>query len=74
MADTRVFRITYGDGSVRYGNRRKASNAAAYAKGESPSWWNKANVFEATNAEATAGWTDVTDEFLGGSDGQAADR
>lgn len=64
MADTRIFRITYGDGCVKYGNRRAVSNVAASTK-KSPLWFQKADVIEATNGEATEGWTDVTDEFLG---------
>jgi hypothetical protein len=64
MADTRVFRLTYDDGSTRYGNRRKTSNAAGAAK-RGAHWYRKVHTIEATNAEATAGWTDVTNEFLG---------
>lgn len=55
--DSRVFRLTtwYG-ASHEYCNRRGAS--ARCARGE-----NRVTRVEATDAEATAGWTDVTIEF-----------
>jgi hypothetical protein len=64
MADTRLFRLTYNDGSTRYGGRRKTANAASMAKAGA-SWFLTVTAIAATNAEATAGWTDVTNEFLG---------
>lgn len=68
MADTRVFRITrvrreWGTGKVIetstwYGNKRVTS-----AKSSRGSHYGRVEKVEATNAEATEGWTDVTEEF-----------
>lgn len=62
MADTRIFRLTRADGTTEYTNRRGASARLA---GGGKWTTGRIVVFEATNAEATAGWTDVTPEFLG---------
>lgn len=63
VADTRLFRITRARGRIEYGNRQVAGNKTGRG-GES---WHHGRVIrvEATNAEATEGWTDVTDEFMG---------
>lgn len=57
MVDTRIFRVSYEEGAPEYANKR--SVVQKYRK------WDKGYVIliEATNAEATAGWTDVTEEF-----------
>lgn len=73
MADTRIFKITRkfdgyvrrgveDPGHVEYGNKRAASgkcsrNSGSYQHGP-------VVKVEATNAEATSGWEDVTAEFL----------
>lgn len=78
MADTRLFRMTrsrsagttsrvrYGkpppDLRVEYGDKRTAS-AKCGGGGHSYKYGSVVKV-EATNAEATEGWTDVTSEFL----------
>lgn len=65
MADTRLFKITYSSGKVAYGGRTKAAPAAAYSLFEGGGYRKGAVVrIEATNAEATSGWTDVTAEFM----------
>lgn len=62
MADTRIFRITSRYGKVDYGSRRRLSG-----KFGNPGYYNgPVAKVEATNAEATEGWADVTSEFLGG--------
>lgn len=78
MADTRIFRLTrsrhagivgrrrYGkpppDTRVEYGDKRVAS-AKCGGGGHSYTYGSVVKV-EATNADATLGWTDVTDEFI----------
>ena len=79
MADTRIFRMTrqFDDGrshmprygrqrsdpaKVEYGDRRVAS-AKCGGGGYSYKYGPVVKV-EATDADATTGWTDVTDEFL----------
>jgi hypothetical protein len=67
MADTRLFRLTYGGGTVKYGGRTMAGAAAAATRNH-PGWNYRKGLLvkvEATNAAATSGWTDVTAEFLG---------
>lgn len=75
-ADTRIFRITrefagcprYASypakrpGRVEYGDRRVAS-AKCGSGGYSHQYGPVVRV-EATNAEATEGWTDVTSDFI----------
>jgi hypothetical protein len=68
MADTRIFRITRVrrqyrtgqviDSTVWYGNKRVTSGKASRG-----SYDGLVEKIEATNAEATEGWTDVTEEF-----------
>lgn len=56
MQDDRVFRLTTTWGTTEYCNKRGASARCARS--------HKIVIrVEATNAEATAGWTDVTPEF-----------
>lgn len=79
MADTRLFRITrqfddnrshiprYGrqrqdPAKIEYGDRRVVS-AKCGSGGYSHKYGPVVKV-EATNAEATSGWEDVTEEFL----------
>lgn len=78
MPDTRIFRLTrsrsagstrsfrYGspppDLRVEYGDKRVAS-AKCGGGGHSYTYGSVVKV-EATNAEATEGWTDVTAEFI----------
>lgn len=65
-ADTRLFRLTYDTGVVKYGPRAVAGPAAAQTI-KHGSWNHRIGrlvLVEATDAEATAGWTDVTEEFL----------
>lgn len=74
-ADTRIFRITRRhtgelarytrerSDTVEYGNRRVASSKCG-SGGYSYRHGSVVKV-EATNADATEGWTDVTEEFLG---------
>lgn len=67
MADTRVFRVTkygYKKNKITFHTRTSISGMFArgfYLDGSRP---DIAKV-EATNAEATEGWTDVTEEFRG---------
>ena len=64
MADTRLFKITYSWQNPKYGERKVVGPAAARSI-SSPGWGKGPIVkIEATNAEATEGWTDVTEEFL----------
>lgn len=66
--DTRVFRIAYASGTVRYGNRITASGAAswsAFSRGAHRK--GKVTRIDATNAGATDGWTDVTAELIPGT-------
>lgn len=71
MKDTRIFRITRSfSGHVRgnpptieYGNRRTASNKCS-GNGYISRRHGPVVKVEATNAEATSGWEDVTAEFL----------
>jgi hypothetical protein len=58
MLDTRVFKIHYESGNPEYGNRGSASQMTL-KKGK-----GFTVKIEATNAEATEGWTDVTSEFV----------
>jgi hypothetical protein len=66
-ADTRIFRITYnGSPVIHYGPRKVLGPALGYLKstGGRGGWQKGAIVkVEATNAEATEGWTDVSGEF-----------
>lgn len=65
MPDTRIFRVTYAWSGVHYANRKVLGPAVAYSKKHGGGWQKGAiEKIEATNAEATAGWTDVTSEFL----------
>jgi hypothetical protein len=59
MADTRVFRLTYEYGNLEFCNFR-----AVVQKGGRKSGKGCLRKIEATNAEATEGWTEVTGEFL----------
>lgn len=61
MADTRVFKVEYERANPEFCNFR-----AVVQKGKGK--WSKGRVTKiyATNAEATAGWTDVTQEFCDG--------
>ena len=69
MADTRIFRITRAfsggiksrPGRVEYGDKRVAS-AKCGGGGYSYRYGGVVKV-EATNAEATEGWYDVSEEF-----------
>lgn len=64
MADTRVFKVTYEYGNVEFCNfRAVVQKGFKYSKG-------KVVKIEATNEEATDGWTEVTGEFLPVSSGQ----
>lgn len=61
MSDDRVFRITRSDGTAEYGHRKSLSARLAGHRN-----WRHGTIakIEATNAGATAGWSDVTSEFL----------
>lgn len=62
MADTRIFRITRADGSTELAYRRNLSARL----GGGGTWRHGIIVHvDATNPAATAGWSDVTSEFLG---------
>jgi hypothetical protein len=65
VADTRLFRITYDSGTVKFGLRSVAGPAAARTvKYGGYSWrLGLVNRIEATNYGATAGWSDVSAEF-----------
>jgi hypothetical protein len=61
MADTRIFRITRADATTELGFRKNLSARLGH------NWsWSHGRIvhIEATNPEATAGWTDVTSEFI----------
>jgi hypothetical protein len=58
MADTRVFKVEYPNGQLEFCNFR-----AVVQKGWKDSKGGKVVKVYATNAEATDGWTDVTDEL-----------
>jgi hypothetical protein len=72
MADTRIFRMTRVhrehrtrrviESTVWYGNKRVAS--AKCGGGGYSYQYGAVEKVEATNAEATEGWTDVTNEFI----------
>lgn len=68
-ADTRIFRITRsGTPVIHYGPRKVLGPAIGYQKSNGGHGsWQKGTItkIEATNADATEGWTDVTSEFLG---------
>jgi hypothetical protein len=60
--DTRIFRVTRTTGKVQYSTRTAVGGMFAtvyrgYKRGRTVA------KVEATNAEATEGWTDVTEEF-----------
>lgn len=61
MADTRVFRITYTYGKVKFGSRQTASNAVSSTL---RSYIGRPVKVEATDKDALTGWADVSDEFL----------
>lgn len=65
MADTRLFRITYAWEPPKYGERKVLGPAVAYYN-KTGGGYRKGCIekIEATNAEATSGWADVTEEFL----------
>lgn len=65
MADTRLFRIRYSNGQVKYGERRVLGPALSYHFKEGGGY-RKGHIvaIEATNAQATSGWADVSGEFL----------
>lgn len=69
MTDTRIFRYTNHRDELKYFNRRTLSAVLGYVKGSSRGYGSYKNgrpvKIEVTNAEATDGWTDVTEEFLG---------
>jgi hypothetical protein len=57
VSDTRVFKVTYEFGNLEFCNfRAVVQKGYKYSKG-------RVTKIEATNAEATEGWADVTDEF-----------
>ena len=64
-ADTRIFKFEYERGGPEYTNRQGAGSKVqgTYHKGKVKRIW-------ATNADATAGWEDVTEEFRARSDRQ----
>lgn len=72
MADTRIFKMTrrrrqYRTGqvieeTVWYGNKRVAS--AKCGSGGYSQQYGAVEKVEATDADATTGWTDVTHEFI----------
>lgn len=66
MADTRLFKLTYSSGTVRYGDRKVVGPAAAYSEksGNYSYRLGTVELIEATDAGATTGWADVTDEFI----------
>lgn len=61
MSDTRIFRITRADGTTELGYRRNLASRL----GQNGGWRHGRIVhIEATNAEASKGWFDVTSEFI----------
>lgn len=66
MADTRIFRMTYSSGTIKYGSRLAAGPAASYSEkyGKYSYRLGTLDTIEATDAGATTGWTDVTSEFI----------
>lgn len=66
MKDTRIFEVAYSSGMVRYLTRIAVSGAASRSVFDPGSSYRKGRItrIRATNAEATAGWADVTAEFL----------
>jgi hypothetical protein len=58
--DDRIFKVTKASGKVQYCNRIAVSGMFAHCKGSHD---HTAIRVEATNADATEGWTDVTLEF-----------
>lgn len=61
MPDTRVFKITYTLGKVKYGNRYTVANALS---SEHRTAIGRPARIEATDKDARLGWADVTEEFL----------
>lgn len=67
-ADHRLFKLTYDSGTVKYGPRVMVGPAAAYTLKHKGSWSHRLGMvtkIEATDMDATGGWDDVTEEFLG---------
>lgn len=61
MADTRVFRVVRSGGKIEYAHR---AGLRARISGQRHSYKGRLIQVFATNAEATDGWADVTEEFL----------
>jgi hypothetical protein len=59
--DTRIFKVTRVNGRVQYANYR--SVAGMFGTGVYGAGGHTVARVEAVNAEATAGWTDCTEEF-----------
>lgn len=59
MADTRLFRITYDTGFVKYGPRRVLGPVIGAMK---DNWYKRPVKIEA--APGDIAWTDVTSEFI----------
>lgn len=66
MADTRLFKVFYKTGKIRYLARQAVGPAAASSVKYGDYAFSKGRITKilATDAEATAGWTDVTNEFI----------
>jgi len=61
VKDARIFKVTRTNGKIQYCNRRAVTGM--FATGLYGAGGHTVSKVESTNAEATAGWTDVTLEF-----------
>lgn len=61
VKDSRIFKVTRTNGKVQYCARNAVSGM--FATGQYGSRGRTVSRVEATSAEATEGWTDVTTEF-----------
>lgn len=60
MTDTRIFKISWSSGRIKYGDRNTVARIVPRHKHGLENGW--LNVL-ATNNDATDGWSDVTPEF-----------
>lgn len=61
-ADPNLYRITYNDGSVKYGPRKVLGPVVGHALAHNTCWHKRPSKIE--RIPIPAEWEDVTDEFL----------
>jgi hypothetical protein len=62
MADLSIYKITYNDGSVKYGPRKVLGPVVGHAKARNTYWHKRPAKIERLPMPTT--WEDVTSEFL----------